>query len=40
MFEHQTKMAVGLDTTTAKNIKHCDSRPPQIFKLAKLERTT
>lgn len=39
MFEHQTKMAVGQDTATAKNIKHCDSRPPQNSMLAKLERT-
>lgn len=39
MFEHQTKMAVGLDTTTAKNIKQCDFRPPQTSMLAKLERT-
>lgn len=38
MFEHQTKMAVGLDTTTAKNIKQCDSRPLQTAKLVKLER--
>jgi hypothetical protein len=40
MFEHQTKMAVGLDTTTAKNIKLYEFRPPQILKMAKLERTT
>ena len=40
MFKHQTKMAVGLDTTTAKNIKQHDFRPPQTAKLAKLERKT
>ena len=34
MFKHQTKMAVGLDTTTAKNIKQHDSSPPQTSKLA------
>jgi hypothetical protein len=34
MFKHQTKMAVGLDTTTAKNIKQCDSSSPQTSKLA------
>ena len=34
MTEHQTKMAVGLDTTTAKNIKQCDFRPAKSTKLA------
>lgn len=34
MTEHQTKMAVGLGTTTATNTKHGDSKAPKATKLA------
>lgn len=36
MTKHQTKMAVGLDTTTAKNIKQADSTATKPSKTTKL----
>jgi hypothetical protein len=34
MIEHQTEMAVRLDTTTATNTKQADSKAPKTTKLA------